>query len=352
MTTLTAPPSSGTDLTSRIGSPLAKHAVAMAGIALLGVVAYLLLTHLQGQRGQACLLVVLWTVSVTGLNIVQGLGGYPSLAQASFYGGGAYLSTILLGKGMPMVLAALVAVAAVTISGLAVGLVFARTRGQYFAIGTLFFGAVVTLVLNNAVDLTGGPNGRPVDLGFAPTTTLRLLAASMSLGFALFYVISRAKLGARLLSIREDEDLAEHLGVPTARTKLLALTVSAMFGAWAGVLLAQYNGVIAPTQFTFGQSFLMFVAVGLGGYGRLLAPLVGSFVVIGLPQLIDVGPGTSQIAVGIIFVLVTLLMPGGILGGLALLWGRLRPSAPARRAPTSGAIPPTSQPDETTGARA
>ncbi len=328
MTSTTVAPTRRPAGTSLLARPLVRHTAAMLGIFALGVVAYLLLTNLQGQQGQACLLVVLWTVSVTGLNIVQGLGGYPSLAQASFYGGGAYISTIALNKGMPMVLAAVVAVAAVTAAGLVVGLVFARTRGQYFAIGTLFFGAVITLVLNNAIDLTGGPNGRPVDLGFAPSTTLRLLAASMSIGFVLFYVISRMRLGARLLSIREDEDLAEHLGVPTARTKLLALTLSATFGAWAGVLLAQYNGVIAPSQFTFGQSFLMFVAIGLGGYGRLLAPLVGSFIVIGLPQLINVGPGTSQIAVGIIFIVVTLLLPGGIIGGLSLVFERFRPSRP------------------------
>ena len=314
-----------------------RHGSAMAGIAVLGVVVYLLLTHLQGDQGQVALLVALWTVSITGLNIVQGLGGYPSLAQASFYGGGAYLSTIFLHQGMPMVLAALLAVAAVTGVGLVVALVFARTRGQYFAIGTLFFGAVITLVLNNATSLTGGPNGRPVDLGFAPTTTLRLLAASVALGFALFYVVSRSRFGSRLLSIREDEDLADHVGVPTARTKLLALVVSAMFAAWAGVLLAQYNGVIAPTQFTFGQSFLMFVAIGLGGYGRLLSPLIGAMVVIGLPQLLDLGPGVSQIGVGIIFILVTLAVPGGVLGGLDALWARLGPGRRPAAAPQEGA---------------
>ena len=307
----------------------ARHGAVMAALVMLGLVAYYLLTHLEGTRGQAFLLVCIWTVAVTGLNIVLGLGGYPSLAQASFYGGGAYLSTILLARGMPMVLAAALAVLAMIFAGLVVGLVFARTRGQYFAIGTLFFGAVVTLVFNNASEYTGGPNGRPVDLGFEPETTLKLLAASMVLGFLVFYVLARARLGARLLSIREDEDLAEHVGVPTARTKLVALVLSAAFGAWAGVLLAQYNGVIAPTQFTFGQSFLMFVAIGLGGYGRLLAPLVGSIIVIGLPQVLDVGPGVSQIVVGIIFILVTLLVPGGIIGGLEGLYGWARGRLPA-----------------------
>lgn len=301
-----------------------RHGRAMVGILVIGVVADYLLTHLQGDKGQVVLLVCLWSVATTGLNIVQGLGGYPSLAQASFYGGGAYLSTIFLTHGMPMVLAALAAVAVVTAVGLVVALVFARTRGQYFAIGTLFFGAVITLVLNNATGFTGGPNGRPVDLGFAPSTTLRLLAASVALSLAVFYVLARSRFGTRLLAIREDEDLADHVGVPTARTKLLALVVSASFASWAGVLLAQYDGVIAPTQFTFGQSFLMFVAIGLGGYGRLLTPVVGATIVIGLPQLLDLGPGVSQIGVGVFFIVVTLALPGGILGGLDRLGRRLR----------------------------
>lgn len=306
--------------------PAARHGAVLVGLVVLGLIVYRLLVQLQGNRGQAFFLVAVWTVAVTGLNVVQGLGGYPSLAQAAFYGGGAYLSTIFLAEGLPMALAAVLAVLTVTAGGVVVGLVFARTRGQYFAIGTLFFGAVLTLVFNNATRWTGGPNGRPVDLGFEPTTTLRLLAGSVAVGFAVFYVLRRSRLGFRLLSIREDEDLADHLGVPTARTKLLALVLSSVFGAWAGVLLAQYNGVIAPTQFTFGQSFLMFVAVGLGGYGRLLSPMLGSLVVIGLPQLLDVGPGISQIVVGIIFIIVTLAVPGGILGGLesAYSWGRRR----------------------------
>ena len=319
----TRPPTTQPDPTR---SPAVRHGLVLTGLTGLGLVAYYLLTHLQGTQGQVCLLVVIWTVAVTGLNIVQGLGGYPSLAQASFYGAGAYLSTIFLAHGMPMVLAAALAVLAVAAGGLVVGLVFARTRGQYFAIGTLFFGAVCTLVFNNATTVTGGPNGRPVDLGFAPTTTLRLLAASLTLGFAVFYVLARTRFGSRLLSIREDEDLADHVGVPTARTKLLALVLSSVFGAWAGVLLAQYDGVIAPPQFTFGQSFLMFVAIGLGGYGRLLSPLVGSLIVIGLPQLLDLGPGVSQIAVGITFIAVTLLVPGGIIGGAESLLRRLRPT--------------------------
>lgn len=311
-----------------------RHAGAFAAMIAVGFASYQLLTQLTGELGQVWLLVVAWTIAVTGLNIVQGLAGYPSLAQASFFGGGAYLSTIFLERGMSMLMAAVAAVALVGAGGLVLGLVFARTRGQYFAIGTLFFAAVFTVVVNTEDELTGGPQGRPVGLGWEPDTTLALLAITMTVGFAIFYAISRLRLGSRLLSIREDEDLAEHLGVPTASTKLMAVVLSALFGGWAGVLLAQYNGVVAPSQFTYVQGFLMFVALGLGGNGRLFAPLLGSAIVVGMPQLLNIDPVLSQMLVGVVFVVVTLALPEGLIGGLSAgfsaLLGRV-PSAKGTR---------------------
>ncbi|WP_326600262.1 branched-chain amino acid ABC transporter permease [Streptomyces sp. NBC_01803] len=306
--------------------PWLRHGGALGGIAALGLLAHQMLTTLEGEQGQVALLAVMWTIALTGLNLVQGLGGYPSLAHAAFYGGGAYLSAILLEEGLPMTVAALLAVTGTMLAGLVVALVFSRTRGQYFAIGTLFFTAVTTLVFTNATDWTGGPNGRPVDLGYTLEDTVTLMALSLAVALALYYVLARSRLGARLRAIREDEDLAQHLGVPTTRVKLLAFVLSAGFGAWAGVLFAQYNGVIAPSQFTFTQSFLMFVAIGLAGAGRLLAPVVGSAVVLTLTHLLDLGPGASQIVLGVLFVAVTLIVPNGILGGLATLWHRLHPA--------------------------
>ncbi|REE95628.1 branched-chain amino acid ABC transporter permease [Thermomonospora umbrina] len=305
-------------------SSILRHAPVAGLLVALSVAAHLMLNGLHGDRGQVALLIVVWTIALTGLNLIQGLGGYPSLAHASFFGAGGYLSAIGLEKGLPMAVAAVLAVAGTMLIGLVVALVFSRTRGQYFAIGTMFFTAVTTLVFVNATDLTGGPNGRPVDLGFSLEATVVLLAVSLGVGLGVFHVLSLGRFGSRLRAIREDEDLAQHLGVPTARVKLVAMVVSSGFGAWAGVLFAQYNGVIAPSQFTFVQSFLMFVAIGLGGSGRLLAPLVGSVIVIGFTQLIKLGPGVSQIVLGVLFIAVTLLAPNGVLGGLAAVWRRLR----------------------------
>ena len=287
------------------------------------VVAYLVITNLRGDQGLIAILIAIWAVALTGLNVVQGLGGYPSLAQAAFFGIGAYASSILLSWDWPFWAAAATGVAAAAAVGALVALVFSRTRGQYFAIGTLFFGAVCTLVFTNETALTGGPRGIPVGLGMPLPAVLLTIAVSLGVGLVAFDLIGRSTFGRRLKAISTDEDLAEHLGVPTARVKAAAVIVSALFGGWAGVLLAQYNGIIAPSQFTFVQGFLMLVAIGIGGYGRLFTPLVGAIIVVGLSQLLKLQPGISQIALGVIFILITLAVPGGLIGAFERIAARL-----------------------------
>ena len=244
----------------------------MVGLVVLGLIGYRLLTTLEGGKAHICMLVMVWAIAATGLNVILGLAGYPSLVQASFFGGGAYISSLLLQHGWQPVLAAVLGIVLTMVGAVLIGMVFARTRGQYFAIGTLFSGAVVTLVLINEKGVTRGQQGMPVGLAWSTDLTIKLLAASVPASLAIFYFVARSHLGDRLRSIREDEDLAAHLGVPTAQIKLIALVISSAFGAWAGVLQAQSDGLISPSQFSFAKGFLLFVAIGLGGYGRLLTP--------------------------------------------------------------------------------
>ena len=268
--------------------------------------------------------ILIWTVATSGLNVIAGLGGYPSLVQGAFYGIGAYAATLALTAGWPLWLATLLAVALAGLAGLFIGLVFSRTRGQYFGIGTLFFGVVVALVLNNWTSLTHGPLGLPAPFGFATNGQLNaVIAASAGLALALVRALGGSRLGRRLATIRADEDLAEHIGVPTARTKLLAFVISAMVGGYAGVLIAQYNGTISPELFDQTVGFVMFVAVSVGGAGRLLGPLVGSAFIVGVPDLLTLPSGIGLLVVGAIFVVVVILVPDGLIGGGEALWRHL-----------------------------
>ncbi len=192
----------------------------------------------------------------------------------------------------------------------------------------------------NERGITRGQQGMPVGLAWELSLNTKMLSASVPLSLFAFYLIARSRFGDRLRSIREDEDLAAHVGVATTRVKLLALVISSVFGAWAGVLEAQADGLIGPSQFTFAKGFLMFVAIGLGGYGRLLTPLIGSFLVVGVPELLDLGPGTSQIALGVLFIVVTLTVPGGLIGGAESLVRRI---AAAATRPRTRELAPTGE---------
>jgi len=203
------------------------------------------------------------------------------------------------------------------ILGLIVGLVFSRTRGQYFAIGTLFTGLVVALVLSNWQSLTNGLLGISVEFGFDSIDRLNaVIAAAAALSLMLVRFVSRRRLGWRLLTILEDEDLAEHIGVPTARTKLTGFVLSACVGAVAGVLIAQYNGTISPDLFDYYVGFVMFVALSVGGAGRVLGPLLGSAFIVGIPDLLNLSSGIGLLLAGIIFVVVIIVIPGGFMSAI------------------------------------
>ena len=287
------------------------------GLALLGVLGWVLLVGVNSFWSSVLASILIWTVATSGLNLIAGLGGYPSLVQGAFYGLGAYGSAIALDAGLPLWLAVLIAVGVAGVSGLAIGVIFARTRGQYFAIGTLFFGVITALVLNNWAELTGGPLGTSVPFAFGANAWLNVaIPACAAASLMLVRRVRSSRLGRRLVTVREDEDLAEHVGVPTGRTKLIGFVLSACVAGLAGVLIAQYNSTLSPDMFGYSVGFVMFVAVSVGGAGRVLGPLLGSLFIVGVPDLLNLPSGIGLLLVGVVFIAVVILVPGGLMSGL------------------------------------
>ncbi len=288
-----------------------------AGIVLLSAGLWLVLVHVNAFYSSVLASIMIWTIATSGLNLIAGYGGYPSLVQGAFYGIGGYASTLALMHHHTLWAATVFAVVLSGLAGLVIGVVFSRTRGQYFAIGTLFFGAVVGLVMNNWASVTNGPTGLSVPFAFSGMASLNVvLVVCMAAMLILVRFLSRRRLGRRLLAIRADEDLAEHLGVPTAWTKLVGFVISACVGGLAGVMIAQYNGTLSPALFDYYVGFVMFVAVSVGGAGRVLGPLLGSAFIVGVPDLLNLPSGIGQLLVGVVFVLVVLVMPGGFMSAI------------------------------------
>ncbi len=287
------------------------------GIAVLGVGLWLLLIETDAFYSSVLASILIWTIATSGLNIIAGLGGYPSLVQGAFYGIGAYTSALAMKWGEPFWLACLIAIAFAAFLGFCIGVIFSRTRGQYFAIGTMFSGLVLALILNNWQSLTNGQLGITVAVGLENIDQLNIaIAVAATAALLLFRLVSGSSLGLRLRTILEDEDLAEHVGVPTARTKLLGFVLSGCFGAVAGILIAQYNGTISPDLFDYYVGFVMFVALSVGGAGRVIGPLLGSAFIVGVPVLLNLSSGIGLLIAGLIFVVVIILLPGGFISGI------------------------------------
>jgi branched-chain amino acid transport system permease protein len=287
-------------------------------------------------------LVFHWVALATSWSILSGFAGYFSFGHGAFFGAGMYATATLATAGVPFLLTLPLAGLLAAAFGVGLGAVVfqvRRLRGELFALLTLAVTFVLaTVVLNTRID--GGPgvylSGIPLPrIAGSPTTTLYLLGlatAVATVGTA--RAVSRARWGAGLFAIHDDEDVAEVLGVPTYRYKLLALGLSSGLAGVAGGIHAMFVTYVTVAE-TFSITVPLYVVLMsiLGGARHWLGPAVGA----GLITVLMYGVTGGQTAVigralvGLTLMLVILFLPGGVLGS-ATRPRRARPAAPPAEA--------------------
>jgi branched-chain amino acid transport system permease protein len=264
------------------------------------------------------------------LNLVVGYTGLLSLAQAAFYGLGAYSSALAsVHLGLSFFPAVLIGAVTAGILSLLVSLPAARLRDDYFTIATFGFQYIVWHVVNNWTAVTRGPMGignipRPSVLGVKMTTppSFLLLATGMLLVAYLVSIrIVRSPYGRILMAIREDEDLLEMLGKSPLRFKVSVMAVSAGLAGVAGAAYGHYFTYVSPTSFTVMESILILAMVIVGGSGSLAGPLVGAMLLVALPEALrffGIPTATAatlrQVIYGAALVSLALYRPRGLLG--------------------------------------
>ncbi|MGI4952320.1 MAG: branched-chain amino acid ABC transporter permease [Janthinobacterium lividum] len=269
-------------------------------------------------------------LAAQGWNILGGLGGQLSFGHAAFYGTGAYVSALLqLRYGVNAWAAAAAGIAAGAAVGAAIGAMVFRAglRGSYFALVTLAF-AEVLRILANAADFTGGASGllvrldaRPLNFQFSSRASFFYVAlACVAAVLALTAGITRARFGARLAAVRENEEAARALGIDVFAVKLRAMTLSAAITAAAGVLYLQYYLYIdAGLAYGTGVSVAALLAPVVGGVGTVLGPVIGAIALEGLGELTRLVagpvPGIDQVLFGLLLVAAIAFMPGGLAAG-------------------------------------
>ena len=273
-------------------------------------------------------LVFHWVVLAVSWNILSGYSGYFSFGHGAFFGVGMYATAVLAGKlNWPFLATLPVAALLPALLGLFIGLVVFRVkavRGELFALLTLAVTFVVaTIILNTPID--GGPgvylNAVPVPrLAPSPASSLYLmilLAAVLSLLVA--WRVQVSKLGIGLFAIHDDEDVAEVMGVPTLRYKLVAFAISCALAGLAGGIHALFvSYVTAGETFNITVPLTVVLMSVLGGTRHWAGPAVGAAAITGLLYLFTAGDHAvaGRAAVGAILVVVILFMPQGILGHL------------------------------------
>ncbi|HEY3078066.1 MAG TPA: branched-chain amino acid ABC transporter permease [Burkholderiales bacterium] len=262
------------------------------------------------------------------LNLVMGYTGQLNLGQSAFFGIGAYVSTILIKTyGWNFWLAALVAVGAAGLVGVALAAFAVRLRGHYLAIASLGFAVITYQVLVNWESVTQGVRGIYGILPPVPNT-VALFYLVAGIGVAVYFLLDnlvRSPVGDTLRAIREDEISAASLGVNSAIWKAFAFGLGAAIAGLAGVFYPGFVGTLVPDAFGIVESFTMMAMVIVGGMGTMVGPVLGAVVLTFLPELLR-GFGELRLMIyGLALTLVVLFMPGGMVQAWVSLRHRMRP---------------------------
>ena len=264
-----------------------------AAIVAAAVVAPFLTPYYSGLA----LTAIAFAILGLSVNLVYGYLGYLSFGHAAFFGLGAYTAGLLSVKlGWPYTVSALVALVLPTALGALVGFASLRVSGAYFAIATLASAEVLRLVSVSWVSMTRGPLGTVVpapSLDFLESRGIDLYQYHLVIGVLLLGAVVlllrrllKSPVGRSWLAIRESHDLAESVGVPTLRIKVINIALSGLLAGLAGVLLVPKVGVLSPDLFSPSYSAIALLIVILGGRGTLVGAVVGGIVFAVLPEML------------------------------------------------------------------
>jgi len=276
-------------------------------------------------------------------NWIGGYAGYTHFGQVGFFGIGAYVGSLLnFHWGVPWYLAAIAAAFAGAATAVPLGGAMLRLKGPFFAIGMFGLARVLEAFALGFDSITGGGTG----IYLKPVSDLRpiyyVVATVAMIMLLLTWRLDNSRLGLKLLAIREDENAAESLGIPTTRLKIGAFVASAVAPAAMGSIYAVYLGFIdPPTAFAPNMELTTIAMVLLGGMGTVLGPLVGALALSVVNEVLWANyPQIYLACVGVIVLLAVLFMPRGIVSlGMKNGWLRIGRPLFRRLAANAGQAP-------------
>lgn len=327
----------------RIAATNERTQATIRGLGLLVLILFLLaLPQIAGSFfSQVLVFVGLYTLLALGLNIVVGYAGLLDLGYVAFYAVGSYLTALLtsplssFGLGIPFWIALPIVILGAAVTGLFIGAPVLRLRGDYLAIVTLGFGEIARILFqSDALEpVFGGVQGIlgiPPIFGVAnidvPILGWELSGPTLTYYPLLFFCIVAAfvahrlkysRIGRAWTAMREDEDVAQVTGVNIVNYKLLAFALGASVGCLAGAVFVTHLRSVFPGTFDVLVSITVLAIIILGGMGSILGVIVGSLVLIGLPELLREFAEYRLLIYGGVLVVMMIARPEGLVPDVA-----------------------------------
>ena len=288
--------------------------------------------------------IALNAIVVIGLNLLMGYTGQISLGHAGFYGLGAYASAVLTTHYNWPPLAALAAGAVATgLLALLLARPVLKLKGHTLAMATLGLGIIISIVINNETQWTGGPDGIGVSafsvagLEIAGEKSWYLVCAVLLLLVTwLALNLIDSPVGRALQAIHGSEVAARVVGVDTTRFKVRVFVLSAVIASIAGSISAHYIGFITPNLAGFFHSIELVTMVVVGGMASIFGSIIGAALLTILPQLLSSFEGWETVVFGVILMATMIFMPKGLVPSLV---SRSRKRANTPTAPKAPAKP-------------
>jgi branched-chain amino acid transport system permease protein len=286
------------------------------------VVAFALVPLLLKSYGvYLCTLFCVYLMAMAGLNLTVGYAGQMSLGQAAFLGIGAYVTAIGMKAGVPFLVILPVAAVVCFTMGLVLGFPALRVQHHYLAFATLGFNVLMFLIMRNEEAITGGTFGisgipRPSLLGLSldgnlPFFWFTLVSTLVLLG--LLWWLLRSPWGRAFAALRDNPIRAESLGINITAYTLLAFAIGAACAGIAGVFFAALVQFVEPAPFHFSASLMMLLAIIVGGSGRFFGPVIGTVIIVLLPEWLRFMQNWYLAVFGFAVVALMIWLPGGIL---------------------------------------
>jgi branched-chain amino acid transport system permease protein len=312
-----------------------RRGIALFCLAAIATLALPLVVPLQSYHLNILMQASTYAIAVFGLTVVLGYTGQINLAQAAFFGIGAY--AVALGTttyALSFWLALLLGAGVAALAGAALGLTSLRLGGHYLAMITISFQTILSLVLANWVSFTRGPDGvtgiqRPSFFGYSIADNRHYLVLCIVALYIVGYLVWRlghSKLGRSMQAVRDNELAAGVVGVNAYATKVTAFTLSALLGGFGGGLFAGGFAYVSPDQFSFNESVVFLTMALLGGVRSPFGAALGTALLIVLPEWLRFLKVIYLAVYGLAVILIMVFMPEGIWGWFSALRRRLRPA--------------------------